>query len=344
MKYYYQDANGQAVGPLDLAEISALAATGKIAPNPSVRAENTETWVPLDSVAPAPSISGADIANRLKSVDSAILSTFVSKILDLARKALPPRLVGLALDKSRSFGHYGVLAAFALTLIYTLFAAIKFNQFAIVPMGIAYLALIAIAQFAAQSFLGAGEKLIRNAPSRIATSAFLDCFGMLALAAATLLLLGGIVRAIQMSSITPLLTALLLSVLLVFIAAQALHPQLVNTEIGDASPGEEAIGLLSLFLKIGLKLVPLAFFLVTALGVVAIVLAFGNGGQAIASLVSFAPGVSYGSPLGFAGSTLVIIACLLPLVAYFFFILFFLSFDIIRAILSLPAKLDALRR
>ncbi len=340
MKYYYNNADGQAVGPLDLAEISALAASGTIAPNPAVRAENTETWVPLDTIAP----QGPTFAKRLKSVDSAILSSLVAKMLDLARKALPPRLVGLALDKSRSFGHYAVLAAFVLTFVYMLFAAIKENQFAIVPTGIAYLALLAIAQFAAQSFLGAGEKLIRNANSRIATSAFLDCFGMLSLAAAILLFLGGIVAAIQMGSIVPLLPATLLSILLVFIAAQTLHPQLVNTDIGDASPGEEAIGLLSLFLKIGLKLVPLGFFLLAVLGVAAIVLAFGGAGRAIASLAYFAPWITYNTPVGFAGSTLVIFACLLPMLGYFFFLLFFLTFDLIRAILSIPGKLDALRR
>ena len=52
----------------------------------------------------------------------------------------------------------------------------------------------------------------------------------------------------------------------------------------------------------------------------------------------------YGINTGFSGLALVGSACLVPLLAYGLFLVLHIVLDIWRSILSVPAKLDALKR
>ncbi|MND09323.1 hypothetical protein D3C83_325560 [compost metagenome] len=52
----------------------------------------------------------------------------------------------------------------------------------------------------------------------------------------------------------------------------------------------------------------------------------------------------YGESFGFMGASLIVAACLVPIAVYFGFLLQYLILDVIRAILAVPGKLDALRR
>lgn len=362
MNYYYADANGQPVGPLSLQEIRSLAASGQIAANPNVRAEGGLEWKPLSAIgaapppyspppaaassvpgsAPAPSVP--PLSAKLKSVKSTLLSDFVSKLLGAARRALSPGLIERVLGFARDFGHYVVLAGAALTLVYAIYAAIKFDSLTMLMTGIGLFVAITIAQFAAQSFLGAGDKLVANTPSRIATSAFLECFGLLALLAAFAFLFVGIRTAIALEIFAPFLTGLLLAVLWTFVGGLSLHPRQLNVDIGEGTAGEEAIGLLTFAMKAGLKLVPLFFFLVALLGCFVILASFTDSGAQYAGMVRGIPGIGLAGPAGFAGAATVIFACLIPMLGYLLFLILYLVFDLIRAILSVPPKLDALRR
>src|SRR5690606_32754392 len=120
----------------------------------------------LPICAPAPSIP--PLSEKIKSVKSTLLSDFVAKVLKVATRVLNPGLIGRVLGFARDFGHYVVLAGAALTLIYAIYAAIKGDSLEMLVTGIGLFVAITIAQFAAQSFLGAGEKLVANTPSRIA--------------------------------------------------------------------------------------------------------------------------------------------------------------------------------
>jgi hypothetical protein len=150
-----------------------------------------------------------------------------------------------------------------------------------------------------------------------------------------------------MRSIAPLVPALV-GVLLIFsYAIVMLHPTVVNVQVGEGSAGEEAIGILTTLMKANLLLAPLVFFLLSALGALIVIAGF-FGDRFAASFGQFLQALplpmGYGMPFGFVGATLIIAACLVPIAVYFVFLLQYLFLDVIRAILAVPGKLDALRR
>jgi hypothetical protein len=132
-----------------------------------------------------------------------------------------------------------------------------------------------------------------------------------------------------------------------YFGAVALHARIVNVTIGSGSAGEEATGILSFFFKAGLKLVPIFFLLLAVAGDLAILASFSQSGQgfasAVGSVLRFFP-IPVNVPFNLIGSAVVMAACLVPILGYFVFLLMHLMIDVTRAVLSVPGKLDALRR
>jgi len=273
---------------------------------------------------------------------------FVGSLLERIAGWLSPAFVERSLDVSRNFGQWAILGGAGLTLIYSIFAAIHSNSFAAFMTGIGFIAALAVAQFSAIRFLTAATRTINNTPSQVSSPAFLECTGLLLLLASVGTLIGGLVTAIRMETITPFLPAVLFSATFMYVGATALHPKLVNVNLGVGSAGEEGIGLLSFFLKAGLKLVPLFFLLLAVGGDLAILASFIERGQpvanAIVSVLQFAPTAGLDVSAGFGGSAVVMVGALLPMIGYFLFLLGHLVIDLVRAVLCVPTKLDALKR
>jgi hypothetical protein len=278
---------------------------------------------------------------------STILGDFVGSALDRVAAFLGVAFVERSLAFARDVGQYAILAGVGLTLIYAIFAAIKFNSFALFMTGIGLIAAIAVAQFAAKRFLAAAVRIIDTTPSRIASPAFLECAGLLMLLAALGTFLGGVVASIRAETVLPLLPALLFAASLTYGGAIALHPKIVNVEPADSTAGEEAIGLLAFFAKTGLRLVPLYFLLLAIGGDLAILVSFSQSGQgfaaALSAVLQLVP-IPIETPAGLAGSAVVLVAALLPFIAYFVFLLQYLLIDLVRAVLCVPGKLDALKQ
>jgi hypothetical protein len=298
-----------------------------------------------DSGSTAP--RGPDTPTRTFS--ATLLGDFVGSLLNRIAAWLSPSFVESSLAKSRQWGQYAVLGGVGLTLLYAIYAAIKFNSFAFFMTGIAFVAALAVAQFAAIRFLTAATRTIANTPSQISSPAFLECTGLLLLLASAGLLVGGVVAAIRVESVLPLLPAVVIGAAFLYAGATALHPKLVNVELGLSSAGEECVGLLSFFSKTGLKLVPLFFLLLAVGGDLAIIASFTQNGQAFASAVTsalqYAPlAVPIDTSAGFGGSAVVMMGALLPMIGYFLFLLGYLAIDLVRAVLVVPSKLEALRR
>jgi hypothetical protein len=275
-----------------------------------------------------------------------LLAGFVGGVLGTVARVLSPEFVEASLRFARNTGHLAVLAGGALTLLYAIFGAIKYNSFGLFLTGLGILAGIAIAQFTATRFQAAGEKAIANTPSRVSSPAFLECAGLLVLLLGAGVFITGAVGAIRLGSLVPLMPALLLAATLIYVGAVALHPRLVNVESGEGTAGEEAIGLLAFAAKAALKLVPLFFCLLAVGGCVAIVASFFEAGQGLAAMIASVTQLvplPIDAPYGLAAAMVVLMACLLPLAAYFLFLMQYLFVDVLRAILSVPGKLDALR-
>ena len=272
-----------------------------------------------------------------------LLGDIVEKLLGLISALLSPGLLESSIGTSKRLGHYTVLAGAALTVIYGLIAAVKMEAFALVITAVVLVGAIAVAQFAASKFLNAATRIIANTPSRVSSPAFFECAGLTFIIVAIGILLGGLGGAVSLRNIAPLLVALVFAALIVSFATVMLHPDVVNVSVGEGSAGEEAVGILMTITKAKLKIVPLVFFLVAALGSV-IVFAGFFGERAAASFTHILPVNLYGVPFGFVGSALIVVACMVPIIFYFFCLLQFLLLDFIRSVLAVPGKLDELKK
>ena len=276
-----------------------------------------------------------------------LMGDTVGGILAAVSRLLNPELVEKTLSLAKRAGHYAVLGGGVLTLIYAIYAAIKFNSFAMFAVGLGLVVALAVAQYVAMRFLDAAGTLISATPSRVASSAFLECVGLLVLLLAVGTVLSGVAGAIAAKSFMVLVPALLTGFALTCFGATALHPKIVNVSAGSGTAGEEAIGLLAFFFKTSLKLAPLGFALFAIVGAFAVLMSFfGEGGAAAAAAQGIVNLVPIRLPVagGQIGSALLIVACLVPIGAYFLFLLQYLLVDLARAVLSIPAKLDALKK
>lgn len=290
----------------------------------------------------APSASPASTAG-LFPPKSTLLGDIVAKLLGLVSDILSPGLLDTSLGVSKRIGHYTVLIGAALTVIYGLIVAIKMEAFQMLLTALVFVGAIAVAQFAAARFLDAAGRIIANTPSRVASPAFFECTGLILILLAIGLLLSGIGAAVYMRSIAALVLPLVLIGLILSFATIMLHPGIVNVASGEGTAGEEAIGILMTITKAKLKIVPLVFFLFAILGAL-IVFAGFFGDRFAASFAQYLPMQMYGMPFGFVGSALIVVACMMPIIFYFFCLLQFLFLDVLRSILAVPGKLDALRR
>jgi hypothetical protein len=227
-------------------------------------------------------------------------------------------------------------------------AAIKGGSMMPLGAGLVLAALAAGAQYVAVRSFAANDGLLASSKTRVSSFALLDCAGLLALLGAVSLIVGAIFVCVSASAWLPLVPAALTAAFWTYFGAVALHPESVNVAAGQASGGEEAVGLATFFLRALLKLLPLYFFAMAALGVLVAGLGlFDLAGPLLpftrlsivpATLERFAFGES------FVGIVAAIGACLFPLIGYAVYIACSLPLDLWRALLGVPAKLDALKR
>ncbi len=334
-------SNSPAPAPASSGSVSGQARIEHIGSEPGIRAGGS-----ADSRTQAP-WGNATTPGGSRLPSNTLLGDFVGRALGFISDTLNPPLVQQSLALAKRWGHYAVLTGAVLTLAYAIYGAIKGNSFAIFAIGLGLVVALGVAQFAAMRFLDAADSLIASTPGRVVSSAFLECAGLLAILFAVASLLGGIAGAIAASTIFPLLPALFTGTVFASLGALALHPALVNTHPGTGTAGEEAIGLLSFAAKAGLKVAPLFFALLAAAGGLALLSSFvvrdGPFASAALSGLNLFP-IALPFSGAQAGSALVIMACLVPMFAYAGFLVQHLVIDLLRAVLSLPGKIDSLRR
>jgi len=375
MKYYYANAANQPTGPVTLDELRLLLSRGEITTATNIIPVGETVWRPLASVLAAPATAISPSTNlstpvadpafspasgsppppapassrpALKPADVAklptILASFIGGIIRYARAFLSPARLNALFSGANALGQVLVLIGAVLVFIYGIVYAIKYNSFQIFLTALGAVLLLAVLQFVAKRLLDACASILTTSPTRVASLAVLECFGLLMLLGALVLLVQGIVSAIQLESFLPLIPILLAAAVLIVAGGVALHPSLAHVEEAPASAGEEAIGLFSFFAKTLLVLQPLLFAVYAGAGVLVVLLAiFGKDAGIAYAMLAFipfqVPGVG-----GLAGAGLLASACLLPLFAYLSFLAYYLLIDVLRAILVIPVKLDQLRR
>ncbi|MBN1558051.1 MAG: hypothetical protein JW951_07885 [Lentisphaerae bacterium] len=256
----------------------------------------------------------------------------VQALLDWSRRTFPATLLDrMAVGLVRS-GHYGLVAAQVLCILFGLTAAFKLGNWILALYGIGAALVLVILQYTAGRFLNAGDALVHSSPGRLRSPAFLDCLAVLSEAVGIVVFLAYLLlarRLAQWSLIWVGLGGLALFDALAFIA---LHPSLTNTSVSDQiRAGEEAIGIMSFFVKAAVRIVPIAFGIGTVIGAV---------GLFFATLSLMRTGLI---DAGRESLRLIGFCAALPFVSYVLFAFYHLAIDVLRAILVLPDKLDASR-
>ena len=355
MRYYYTDASNQPVGPCDLAQLQALAAEGKITDATSVIPEGGQIWSTY-GVVRSGGVPGAPAPRPVapgKPFDpfqfATILGETVAAVLKLVSGWLTPALFKRSLSIAERYGHIAVLIGSALGLVVALINSIRTSTMSSFFVGgVGFVLLIAVAQFSAMRFISAGAGLIATSPTRLNSKSFLECVGLFAVLGAVTVLIGGIIGAIRQDSFLPVIPAVLVAVFLTYFALVALHPAELNVNLEPgASAGEEAISIFSFFSKAGLRLTPLFFCLFTMLGAIATIFSMSErGAMASEQMLAFIP-LPFGSATmagASVGTAVLLFGCLLPVLNYLAFLLSYLVIDLLRAQLSIPGKLDALKK
>jgi len=258
----------------------------------------------------------------------------VETLLNWDRKVFPPHVFEKVVDWFAKAGFLGLIAAQILTAVFFVIAAIKMTGFfwANIAYGIGAVVVLAILQFTADRFLSADRAMIEHSPSRMGSSAFLECVCVLSEIAGIAAFLYFFAQAKQLGQWSLVWYGLGAWVLLDALAHIALNPSMVNLTIaGDVRAGDEALGILSFFGKAIVRLVPIAFGVAVIVGSVLMACSY-------VSLIKNADVLP-----GHNALLLICQGACLPLASYAFFAFYHLSLDLLWAILAVPRKLDVMR-
>ena len=262
----------------------------------------------------------------------------LEKILTSTKDLLNRNVLDFAVRWIFRIGHIGLLAAAALGFLFSLIVAIRLDSFSAFLYGIAWVVLVLVVQYAAHRFAATGDSLIENNPSSLTSKAFLDCLGLLSVIGGLIAFVLGAIRSIQGSGIRFILAGTALFILLELFAIVVFNPETVSTETGGKnSAGQEAIGIIVLFIKGFMRLVPILFGIGIAAGFVLLAIdAFGIFGSEYRLLAGWKRAIYTGRIIVFSG--------LAPFLSYIGFVVAYLAVDVVRAILATPEKIEALKR
>ncbi len=260
-------------------------------------------------------------------------------LLAQARSLLSESLIEWLSRMAMLVGLWAMVGFAGLMLIAGIVVAIDIDS--IDPFGISLAkAVLGLALlYTAAKFGHTGVMLIRSSPSSLSGRFFLNSVALIGLVLAVVFLIGGIAIGIREGAITHVWEGLVGAVFLALIAGLALSPALVNCGIQKgASAGREFLGILAFIAKSVLRIVPVIFGAAVSIGTVLLVIELirylaADDVDKVDRLVGMmALGVG------------ILVAAALPLLVYLLATLYYLLIELASAILSLPQKLDQLRR
>lgn len=263
-----------------------------------------------------------------------VVVNLVEKVVEFFKGLLNKDLLAFCIRWLTWIGHLAIIVAAALGFLFAIIFAIRTNSFTGFLYGIGWVILIFVIQYTAKRFLPAGESLIKNNPTQLGSKAFLDCFGFLVLIGGIIVLIMSIITAVQAGSVQPFLWGLGVFFFLEFLALVSFNPDEITINIVDEnSAGQEAVGIVTFFIKGYMKLVPIFFGVFLVIGVISLF---------IDMIGLFGSNVGGAWERGNADALGIINAAILPFLAYVLFAFAYLVIDVIKAILSIPEKLDKL--
>jgi hypothetical protein len=347
-EWYFQEGE-QRTGPISAAALRQLAASGGITPDTLIWKTGLPNWIPAKSVKGLFGIS-TNATPTTPSAPRPINPTTPPRAINAgshpfdllvhaARNACPPELPEAI---SRSAGLAGVYALYAAALFSVLVGfilAIRTNEFSALGVFAASAFAMIVLQYTAHRLLHASAAAVQTNASFLSSYAVPDCIFVLTFFGT----LGGVGwllwQSIAVGSLNLALGAVAAFVVGMFIAIVSLHPSEIRVRTKpDCQAGEDAVGFLTFFVKLFLRCAPIFFVAAIVYGTYELAAAGVSILQADKEMAGFA-GFRAGATVG-----LLIGAAAIPFYAYLLTILYYLSLDIVSAIVSMPSKLDAIAK
>ena len=348
-EWFYENG-GQRHGPVSPVALKTLASKGNISPSTLVWKEGLPQWTPAKAirglfpedtavgVAPAPVDPPA--ATRIDPPAQPLLDVLrdlphpLDLLIDRLRYAIP---MDITAKISRVAALAGVLCIYLAIVMLTLgglvFAAkVKLWWPLAAVLGAA--AGLFVLQFVAHRLLKSLDAAISANKTVLSSFAVPDCAFVL-IVASTIGAVGSILW-FSYSEITTSLLALVLAVLSVgaFSAVVALQPQTIGVVISlQCRAAEEAVGVATFIMKLVIRCVPIFFAASVFVGtyrVAGMLLAVIRFRGLDAEFFADVFGVAW---LLFGGAAL-------PVAVYLATLAYYLTLDVISAIVSIPGKLD----
>lgn len=178
-------------------------------------------------------------------------------LLDALGAAFPGRFTEGTGQLLALVGHYGLYAAMLLVLVVHGIAAVQSKALAIAGSGLAVVLALAGLQYACGRFANALSRLDRTTTGQMVSTAVPDSLALFALLAGVGLLITGSVAAVALRSFEWVLTGVAGFVVCQYAAMLALNADSLGISISrEITVGEEAIGLVTLLAKLGVRLGP----------------------------------------------------------------------------------------
>lgn len=178
-------------------------------------------------------------------------------LLDALGAAFPGRFTEGTGEFLALVGHYGLYAAMLLVLVMHGVAAVQSKAVAIAGAGLAVVLALAALQYACGRFSSALSRLDRTTTGQMVSTAVPDSLALVALLAGVGLLIASSVAAVALRRFEWVLTGVAGFVVFQYAAMLALNAESLGISISrEITVGEEAIGLVTLLAKLGVRLGP----------------------------------------------------------------------------------------
>lgn len=221
----------------------------------------------------------------------------------------------------------GILLSFVLPIRY------KTPWGASLVSGISWFLACIVIHYIAWKFLPVIKNAIDTTPTKLASSAFLDCFALLAGISGVMALLGGLLMWCITSSFDMFVGGIFIFFFCEYLLSLCLNPSNLNIDLDtNITVGEEFLGYISFFMKGMLKLIPIVF----GSGII-----FGILNMLELLFMKLDNPWLLTAKLGEIGKITTV--ALLPLTAYFVFLTYYFFIDLLIGILSIPTKLDLIK-
>lgn len=275
----------------------------------------------------------ADNQSSKANLSSTLVADRVGELIDSVPGVLKAQRFDDIVDRVTTAGHWSLLLVAVLGLVIELIAAMAGNGSAVL-WGVGWLVALPLLQYTAVQFLGATRSLVTSNRTTLGSEAFLRCYALVALVVAILALVGAIGWGLDTGSVQIFLFGLALTALSLATAWLALNPELLSIRVDrQSSAGEDALGVLSFFVKTGVRLVPIFYGVTLVVGAVqAVIILLGMIGDSQAELINAVMLAELSAPI-------LLWAALSPFLAYIAFIFYFLVIDLMRGILSIPGAM-----